>query len=171
MIWTKFKARLVATGLKKGLEEAQKRGQLRKEHIDTAKEYAHAVKNAATTTLKDVRNIVTGTTASENLQIYIFLGKEESEEMVKRDPGLDVPPANVNAYEVKKAVKETIQKGVETAKSTLKGAAQAVGEAMDPLATNKKAAASEEDQFTEELKQKGTKMKQIEEDNGLGGKN
>ena len=46
-----------ASGIK---EEAARREQLKKEHIDTAKEYAQAVKQATSQTANDVKNIITG---------------------------------------------------------------------------------------------------------------
>lgn len=88
---------------------------------------------------------------------------------------MDVPPANVNAYEVKEAVKETIQKGVETAKETIKATVNAVGEAMDPY-TNK--TRQVDDEFTDKLKEKGKGLREEEDKSkltiqlifGLGGK-
>lgn len=59
-MWRKLITRRVASGLKEGLEEAQRREQLKREHIDTAKEYAQTLKNATTTAAKDIKNIVTG---------------------------------------------------------------------------------------------------------------
>ena len=74
---------------------------------------------------------------------------ESNKEERKHDPGLDVPPANVNAYEAKQAMKETFQKGMETIKETIKGSD-----------TKEK---SPKDDLTKQLQQVGKELKEKEE--------
>lgn len=61
--------RVLSSGIKEGVEEAKRREQLKRDHIDTAKEYVQTLKKAASETLQDVKDLATG-------NCYIYYGKE-----------------------------------------------------------------------------------------------